>query len=1449
MGANILIPFYKAVILVLCVLLASSPQLMVNDKLSSLEPEQAIPSLNGHIDRELFDRSLFFIENRGQYPDSSSFKLIQGLTQISFFDDRVEIRVTDPSDGTSVPVSMALEGANPVRPQGTDRTPSKMNYIQGMDESRWFQNVPCHSKIIYTNIYNLIDLVFYFKGNDLKYDFIVGPNGDPGDISVRWSGHTDLSISQASGDLVIDTEAGQLVDQAPYVYSDIPEGMVEVDGRYVTRGDSVSYQIGMYDQRYPLVIDPAINFSTLLSESLWEQGFDIGADDEGNCYVTGRTESTNFPTTSGAFNTTHSGSSDAFVTKLNKDGTDLVFSTFIGGSYNDVANGIEVDDEGNIYVVGSTTSNDFPVTASAYNTTSNRLWDAFVLKLDPTGSRLLYSTYIGGSNDDLGIDIGIDAAGAAYVAGDTLSDDFPTTPGAFNRTKVFREEVFVTKLSPDGSSLEYSTLVSGNGQDLTKAMVVDGSGNVFVTGMTTSNSFPITPGAFRSTRKLAEGFVFKLNANGSQLLYSTFLGGSDTDWAEGIAVDGSGNAYVCGYTESPDFPTTPGVINRTFSTGTGSPGYVAKLNWNGSALEYSTFLGGGNGVMAMALAVDPRGCVVVTGSTGSNDLPTTLGAYDMTFNGSTDVFVMKLNPTASKVRYCTYIGNNSLEIAYGICLDDAARAYVTGYTVGLNFPTTPNAYDRTRGGYQDVYVFKLDDLDPPGLLGDASATIATTGDPFIFNVTARDNLGVGTVWVRYWQGQGQGRTNVTLELSSGTVENGTWTYSIDIPPDSTESLHYTVHVNDTSGNPSSSGQRNVPVRDNDDPKIDHSPVVVTGTGDEVQIDATLTDNVGIEMARVVMWWGSDEGKAAILRLVPRNVHPNGTGEYRASFTVPSNSTEPMSYYLITNDTAKNSNRTATYVLDVIDNDPPEFIADRSDTWATTGERFQFSIEVRDNIGIARVHLVHWWNDDRDGSINTTLIGVNLSGQGNGTYPYIELIIPIDRMDVLNYSFAALDLNGNWQITDVKSVQVEDNDPPEVIADGSDRYAWTGNTFHFQATVRENVAVYMVNVLFDFTGVGPDHLEMVPIGEDDSGNIIYGADITIPPNRVGQLRYSFECNDTNGNYDEVNDTILDILDDDPPELSMDGPSELIKGIEATLEVEVVDNIGIDGVFIEYWYGDGTPTNVSIISPSGHSITLQIPREQEGPLSYRFSAEDEHGNWNRTATVVVELINDPPRFIEVPTWNVTEESPTTLDLSVYILDTNDGVDRLQLTSNEDGLTIDGLSISVIFMDWVEDHTIEVHVTDGEDSDTVEILIHVINVNDPISDLTIILPQDNDEYKEGETVSFDVSFQDPDIEAGQRHDLTWTSSLSGVISRMRSDEYEIVQVDHLMPGVHRITIVIDDGEYSEEASIDITIVESTDNGDPGGSSALIWILILVVIVVVALLVLMLYQKKDGS
>jgi hypothetical protein len=623
--------------------------------------------------------------------------------------------------GSDAVLRVDFAGGNPrARSEGRGRLPGMENYLLGDDPSRWRVGVPTYAKVAYTEVFSGIDLVYYGNQGQLEYDFVVRPGADPNAIKLGFRGADGLAVSRR-GDLEVQLGSGELVLRKPFVYQDVDGVRREVQGGYVLMGDRfVGFRVGPYDAGIPLVIDPVLFYSTYLGGTGDDSANGIAVDPAGNAYVTGLATSTDFPTTVGAFQPVFAGVLDVFVTKLNPTGSGLVYSTYLGGGSNDVGNGITLDGLGNAYVTGFTTSTDFPTTAGAFQPSFGGVIDAFVTKLDPTGSGLVYSSYLGGSGDDNGSGVRVDLAGSAYAVGTSGSTDFPTTAGAFQSSPGGNGDAFVTKLNPTGSALVYSTYLGGSSSDSGLGVALDAAGQAHVTGDTTSPDFPTTAGTFQPAfGGDRDAYAAKLNVAGSGVIYSTYLGGGGFDEGFGIAVEASGNASVVGDTSSSDFPTTAGAFQPALNGP--DDGFVTRLDTTGSGLVYSTFLGGSGSDATQGIVIDGSGNAYVVGVTTSTDFPT-MDAFQPSFGGGTfDAFVAKINPTGSGLVYSSYLGGSGDDNGFGIALDSLPNpsAHATGFTASTDFPTTAGAFQTMFGGIDDAFVAKITEtvLPPPPVVG------------------------------------------------------------------------------------------------------------------------------------------------------------------------------------------------------------------------------------------------------------------------------------------------------------------------------------------------------------------------------------------------------------------------------------------------------------------------------------------------------------------------------------------------------------------------------------------------------------------------------------------------------------------------------------------------------------------------------------------------------------
>jgi len=709
------------------------------------------PGTTSRVSTALRNAPVMFIENVGQFAEGARFQVRGDLGTMWLAEDAIWVTVLEKPSSPQPPspnlgeggaflpspkfgrgaggedqpckgvnLRLTFPGANPYpRIEPFDRLDTVVSYFIGNDPAKWHPDVPVWGGVRYKDLYPDIDLEITSENSRMVQRLVAKPGADLNAVrlrvegvdaidllpspaaSGRGAGGETLRLTTAVGEFTLPLLQAVTADGSPLPRA---EKGPEVQANEVIAPFSSAPLLPSRSAQTAGASD--LLYATFLGGSGDDDGYGIAVDPSGTAYVTGWTGSSDFPTTPGAFDTSYNGY-DAFVVKLNAAGSALTYATFLGGGHDDAGKGIAVDSSGAAYVTGLTDSSDLPTTPGAFDTTYNGGRDAFVVKLNPAGSGLAYATFLGGSHWDVGLGIAVDGGGSAYVTGGTESSDLPTTPGAFDTTYNGYDDVFVSKLNPAGSALVYATFLGGSySGEQGWGIAVDSSGAAYVTGWTGSSDFPTTPGAFDTTLNGGDAFVARLNPAGSGLAYATFLGGSysgEQGW--GIAVDPSGAAYVTGETWSSDFPTTPGAFDTSFN-GRGDA-FVVKLNAAGSALTYATFLGGGHDDEGEGIAVDSSGAAYVTGWTSSSDFPTTPGAFDTSFNGDYDAFVVKLNAAGSALTYATFLGGSGFDEGYGIAVDSSGAAYVTGYTESSDFPTTPGAFDTSHNGHEDAFVAKL----------------------------------------------------------------------------------------------------------------------------------------------------------------------------------------------------------------------------------------------------------------------------------------------------------------------------------------------------------------------------------------------------------------------------------------------------------------------------------------------------------------------------------------------------------------------------------------------------------------------------------------------------------------------------------------------------------------------------------------------------------------------
>ena len=659
---------------------------------------------------------LSIIENVGQKDPSVLFHADAAGHAIFFTADEVLLARMDQESGTSSIVGIGLAGSDPgAEVKGIDPLAGKANFFIGSDPSGWFTAVPMYGGVAYEEILPGVDLLFKGDQGMLKREFVLAPATDPRTVVMKYRGHKSLALDD-SGRLLVATSTGVLTETAPYAYQEIHGKQVGVACRYVILGENrVGFVLGEYNGAFPVVIDPYLEYSTYFGGWGEEIGYGVDVDDTGCAYITGSIDTTNIVIPShSTYQETLAGGKDAFVAKFSADGIELEQFTYFGGAYDDIGTGIAVDANYQAYITGYTDSSDLPMEGSPSQPTKSNCTDAFLAQFGFTvdSSTLIGSTYFGGNDTDRAYGIYLDSTDGPVITGYTASSDLPIGGTPVQGALAGGLDAFVARFT-DTSTLSYSTYHGGEQNDVGYGVALDSSDYIFVTGKTRSLLFPTVTGSLRrSLRGTEDAFITKFNPTLSSLTYSTYLGGYGYDGGRGIAVDPAGDAYVTGYTDSPTIPeayTFPlkNPYQSTYGGGSSSSlhygdAFITKMNHAGSALNYSTYLGGRGNEVGYAIAVDNLTRAHVTGWTDSMDFPTERALYDSLNGIKPDAFIAQLSAEGNILDFSTYFGGSYYDEGYGIHSDDAGNVTITGYTQSpVDFPTL-NAYQDQLAGSPSI---------------------------------------------------------------------------------------------------------------------------------------------------------------------------------------------------------------------------------------------------------------------------------------------------------------------------------------------------------------------------------------------------------------------------------------------------------------------------------------------------------------------------------------------------------------------------------------------------------------------------------------------------------------------------------------------------------------------------------------------------------------------------
>jgi hypothetical protein len=664
-----------------------------------------------------------FLENMGQASSAARFLARTPGHTVAFYSDGHASYVPRAVASDARVMEMKPLGGQPQSVSGETQLPAFTALYRGGSALSEF-HLPSYSSIRYREIYPGIDWVWHFNRDDLEFDLYLRPGADPGTIAIGFSGTNGIRV-EANGDLAVETTTGIVRYRRPEAWQQVSGKHLPVPVEFHLEAGILRFDVGAHDSSLPLTIDPTLEFSTYLGGSNWDGAYAVATDAQGNIYVTGATASNNFPGASGTRQ-----EQDVFITKMSPNGASVIFTVILSSTGNDAGYGIALDSGGNIWVAGVAGGPDFPVTSNALQSQSAGGEDAFIARLNSSGS-LTYSTYYGGSGTDIATALALDSSGNAYVAGYTSSVNFPTTTGVPQPTYAGGYyDAFLMKIAATGS-LTYATLLGGTGDDVVNAIAVDANGNAWVAGSTDSPSLPVYHAIQTTLAGTTNILLASLNSSGTAWSVLTYFGGSVADIAYAIKLDSSANVYLAGTTISPNFPVTTGAY-QTMLHG-GYDAFALKLAPGAGSILFSTLLGGSANDTATGIAVDGSGNVWLTGYTASVDFP--VAGYPVTtFHGGTDAFLAEFGPTGASLSSSMLLGGGLNDQSEALSLMSSGCVVIAGFTGSTDFPTTAGVLQPTSPGPYDAFV-ALVGPTPPALVAASPTSGSGASQTFQFQVS------------------------------------------------------------------------------------------------------------------------------------------------------------------------------------------------------------------------------------------------------------------------------------------------------------------------------------------------------------------------------------------------------------------------------------------------------------------------------------------------------------------------------------------------------------------------------------------------------------------------------------------------------------------------------------------------------------------------------------------
>jgi len=1173
-----------------------------------------------------------------------------------------------------------LLNANDVTPTGNDLLPHPTSYFMGNDPEEWVSGARSFETVEYEGIWDGIDLIYTISEKGPKYTYVVSPEGSIDDIRIMAEGQKEMKvwtgcIEFTMNDGMTFTDSGLAAyyedDGAvvPSRFTDLGNGIFgfEVKDRDPTRtvvidplvrstllggnGGDVADRIAVDENGdyYIAGVTTSTNFPTTPGaiktafSGQWRDCFltkmnrTLGTIEystlfggnhaegvgglkvhNGEAIVSGYTQSPDFQTTPGCYqNESEGGWRDAWLLKMNRSGTGLIFSTYISGSGDEFAYDVEVDGNGNIILVGNTDSTDFPITSDAYSSTRNASTDSFILKMLPNGTDLVYSSFIGGNGYDALAGLRFSDDGDLLIFGTTSSTDFYTSAGAYDTVMSGLNDMVLMIMDSNLSLIRHSTLFGSSGFDGMNEAEIAADGDIVLIGYGTG--FPATEGAYDTTANGENDIVAaRFDPTLSTLVYCTLIGGSDDERTASLELDSNDNLFIAGQTQSTDFPTTKGAYDETYNGSNNVNTFVSKLDGTGSALIYSTFIGGSGSEFNSGLVLIDGYDSVIAGRTSSPDYPVTSGAYDTTPNtGSTDLYITELSLLSPPMRPINLTGVKGFDwmyLAWEVPADDGGRP-ILGYEV----------YGTARGGIPEIvatlppgtlshnitglkpdgsYLFhvrarnsiglsgvsngvRFADVLPPWTGLDLTVTDNAPLGSSTFSVQAFDDTFVDHVCVEFSMGDHLGTMNATMDMDAP----GVYSYSVE-HPDEVFTMEYRFTLNDTSGNWFVGERRSFNVSGEIRPSFgnDLTPLHVR-SGEELRFGIEVEDNDALKEVRIEYWSHIHQKQNMTMTMT-------GNGLYEYSFITDRYSLRPVNYVFHAVDMSGHWNSTGLKTVSILDVDGPLITHDSTPKEAAAGHQLTFDVWITDNQRIADAWVLYSVNggDIMNGTLERA--------QGSG-YRYRIDIPPV--LGRLRYSFHALDRNNNTGRFPETEIPILDVDPPEIIGDDTDRYAGSGREIMFSFTLKDNVGISSAVVEYWFDR---EIHRMLELDEDEE----FTGVMSIPSGENGMLSYFVKVTDSGGNRAESDVVDIDILDGEAPVILRDLTTRNV-GTGDTVEfaVRATDNIGVRKVRVEYGR-EGSPDNSLILENNNgvFSSSITVPEDDDSDMEYRFILIDHEGN---------------------------------------------------------------------------------------------------------------------------------------------------------------------------------------------------------------------------------------------